>query len=87
MIADAFINTIYAFVYVISLAVSSFGTVSENNAITESITAIKSYYISLNDIYPIDVILAIVAFELAFEGTVFLYKMLRWAYQKVPGIT
>lgn len=87
MITDFIITIIYGFVYAISLAVSSFGTVSENNAISSAITVMKGYYMSVDAFIPISTILAIVAFDLAFEGVVFLYKLLRWGYQKVPGIT
>ncbi len=87
MITDIILKIFYAFAYSISLVVSSFGTVSANNAITDSVTALKSYYISLNGIAPIDTLLAIIAFDLTFEGSMFLYKLVRWGYRKVPGIT
>jgi len=69
------------------LVVSQFGDVPDNNAITTSITTFKSYYLSINDFVPLNTILAIVAFSLTFEGVYFLYKMIRWGYQKVPGIS
>jgi len=86
MITTAILNIIYGFVWTISLTVSSFGNVSENNAITTAIVTLKSYYNSLSAYLPLDTILAIVAFDLAFEGAVFLYKLVRWGYQKVPMI-
>jgi hypothetical protein len=87
MITTAFLNIIYGFVWTISLTVSSFGTVTSNNAITTSIVAFKTYYNSLNLYFPLDTILAIVAFDLVFEGAVFLYKLVRWGYRKVPMIS
>ena len=87
MIVNAILQIFYAFSYGISLVVSSFGEVSTNNAVTTSVTAFKTYYMSVNAYIPIDTILAIVAFDLAFEGAMFLYKLVRWGYQKVPGIT
>lgn len=87
MITTLILNLFYGFAYGISLVVSSFGDVSSNNAITTSITAFKTYYMSVNAYIPIDTIVTIVAFDLAFEAVVFLYKLVRWGYQKVPGIT
>lgn len=87
MITDILLNIIYQFVYTISLAVSSFGDVAADNNITTAITTFKTYYVSLNSYLPIDTIVAIVAFSLAFEGVYFLYKLIRWGYQKVPGIS
>jgi len=87
MITTFILNIFYAFAYGISLVVASFGTVSDNNAITSYIVTLKSYYVSLNDYLPLDTILAIVAFDLAFEGIYFIYKLIRWGYRKVPGIS
>jgi hypothetical protein len=87
MIVDGILNIIYAFVYAITAVVSSFGDVSESNAITVSIINLKSYYNSLNLYLPLDTITAIVLFSLIFEGIYFTYKLIRWGYRKVPGIT
>lgn len=86
MITTAFLNIIYYFVYGISLIIANFGTVSASNDITTAIVTMRTYYMSLNAYMPLDTLLAIVAFDLAFEGFVFLYKMIRWTYQKVPMI-
>jgi len=86
MITTFILNIIYFFVYGITLLFSAFGEVSANNDITTSIVALKTYYISLNNFLPLGTIVAIIAFDLAFEGVVFLYKGIRWAYQKVPFI-
>lgn len=86
MIITALLNVVYAFVYSISLVVGQFGDVTSSNAITDSILTLKSYYVSLDMILPLTVLLAIIAFDLAFEGFVFAYKMIRWAYTKVPSI-
>jgi len=87
MITNGILDIVYAFVWGISRLVGSFGEVSENNAITTSLVNMKSYYTSLNDYVPLDTILAIVAFSLAFEALYFTYKLIRWGYRKVPGIT
>ncbi len=87
MIADALILTVYTFVLGINSLLASFGSVGENNDISNAIISIKSYYMALNEIAPIDVILGIVAFSLAFEGFVFIYKLIKWGYQKIPGIS
>lgn len=87
MITDLILDIIYRFVYGISLIVASFGEVSENNNVTTAITTLKNYYMSLDAYVPLDTIVSIVAFSLAFEGVYFIYKLVRWGYRKVPGIT
>ena len=86
MIFTALLNTIYIFVLGITTVISHFGDVSETNSITNAIVSLKGYYTSLDAFLPLSTIVAIIAFDLAFEGAVFLYKMVRWAYQKVPMI-
>jgi hypothetical protein len=87
MITTFILDILYKFVVGITTVIASFGTVSDNNAVTTSIVSLKTYYVSLNAYIPIDTIVAIVAFVLAFEGIYFLYKLIRWGYRKVPGIS
>jgi hypothetical protein len=87
MITNVLIDILYAFVLGISLVVASFGTVSDNNNITSSIVIFKTYYNSLTEYIPIGTLIAIIAFELTFEAVYFIYKLVRWGYRKVPGIT
>jgi len=87
MITKFLIDIAYGFSYTMSLVVSSFGTVSPNNLLTSAIVVTKTYYNSLNAYLPIDTLIAIIAFDLAFEGIYFTYKLIRWGYRKVPGIT
>jgi hypothetical protein len=86
MITTFILNIIYFFVYGITLLFSGLGEVTTNNDITNGIVALKSYYMSLNAFLPLGVLVAIVAFDLAFEAVVFAYKGIRWAYQKVPMV-
>lgn len=86
MITGYLLDLLYFFVLGIANLVGSFGTVTVNNDFTNSLINFKSYYVSLADYLPLNTILAIVAFELAFETIYFIYKLIRWGYQKVPGI-
>jgi hypothetical protein len=86
MITTALLNIVYVFVLGITTLIAQFGEVSANNSMTNAIVALKTYYTSLDAFLPLSTIMAIIAFDLAFEGIVFLYKMIRWAYQKVPMI-
>lgn len=86
MISTAILNIIYIFVLGIVSLLRSFGTVSTNNNVTQSILEFKTYYVSLNSILPMGTILSIVAFVLVFEGFYLLYQLIKWGYQKIPGI-
>lgn len=86
MITSAFLNVIYVFVWGIAKLISNFGEATTNNFFTQSILTFKTYYVSLDAFIPLSTILAIVAFDLAFEGIYFTYKTIKWGYQKVPMI-
>jgi hypothetical protein len=86
MITSAFIQVIYLFLLGITKLISNLGEVPANNDFTTSILTFKQYYLSLDAFLPLSVILGIVAFDLAFEGIYFLYKGIKWGYQKVPMV-
>lgn len=86
MIVTALLNIVYVFVLGITTLIAQFGDVSTNNSITSAVVALKSYYTSLDAFLPLGTIVAIIAFDLTFEGIVFTYKLIRWAYQKVPMV-
>lgn len=86
MITTAILNIVYVFVLLIAGLFSQFGEVSTNNDITNAIITMKTYYTSLDAFLPITVLVSIIVFDLLFESFVFSYKMIRWAYTKVPFI-
>lgn len=61
--------------------------VSASTEITTSLTNVANYIFSLNSIFPIATIIAIISFDLTLEGFVFLYKGIRWIYKKIPGVS
>lgn len=86
MITTALLNVVYVFVISIVSLLRGLGEVSEENAITSAITAIQPYYVSLSSIFPVGTLLSIVGFVLVFEGLYLTYKLIKWAYQKVPSV-
>jgi hypothetical protein len=87
MVTKFILDIVYGFVLGITFVLASFGTVSDNNAVTTSIVTLKTYYTSLNAYLPIDTIVAIIAFALLFETSFFIYKLVRWGYRKIPMIS
>lgn len=86
MLTDLFLSLVYEFVSLIARIVSNWGTVSADNGISTSILAVKSYYLALYDFIPLTTIIAIAIFVLVFEGIYGTYKLVRWGYQKIPGV-
>lgn len=86
MITDFLINLLYGVVLKIAQFLGRWGDVTANNDFTTSLVTMKELYVSLDAFIPLSVILAIIAFDLAFEGIFLGYKLVRWAYKKIPGI-
>lgn len=86
MITEFLINILYSLVLGIARFLGRWGDVTANNDFTTSLVTIKSLYVSLADFLPLNYILAIIAFDLAFETIYAGYKLVRWAYTKIPGI-
>ena len=87
MIVDTLLEFVYVFVAGIASLVSLFGDVVPNPTIGVAFSTMTSYYAAINAYLPVDTLLAILAFDLIFEASYLSYKLLKWAYSKVPGIT
>lgn len=86
MITDFLITVIYNLVIGITSIFVVFPDVAINSGIAENLSNIAPYYMSLNAIFPVTVLLIIIGVELAFEGALLTYKFIKWAYQKIPFI-
>ncbi len=87
MITEFLITIIFNAVALIVNIFEILPDVSISSAITNSLTAIGPYYSSLNAIFPMPTLLAILAIELTFIGANFTYKIIRWGYTKIPGLS
>lgn len=86
MITNAILDLIYFFVSGVVFVISSFGDVTVSSNITAGFNALQPYYSALGDILPIGTILAIISFVLVFDLALLTYRLIKWAYQKVPGV-
>jgi len=86
MITDLLIDLIYAVVLLIVNLFSGLPDVTISAELTNSITAIAPYFASLSMIFPIATLFLILSFELVYETAYLLYKLIRWAYIKIPFV-
>jgi hypothetical protein len=87
MITDVLVLFIYYFILLIVSVISLAGDVTISGSISAAIAAVKPYYMSLDMIFPMVTLLAIFAIQIVFEGAYIGYRLLKWAYTKIPGIT
>lgn len=86
MITDFIITVIFNVVRLIASIFEILPDVQLSTNITGGISSIAPYYQSLDTVIPISTLGAILTFELLFIGAYFTYKLVRWAYQKIPFI-
>jgi len=86
MISDLLITIIYNTIGIITKVFTVLPDVSLNSGIADNLANIAPYYMSLDVIFPVTVLLVIIAVELAFEGSLLTYKFIKWSYQKIPFI-
>jgi hypothetical protein len=87
MITDVLVLFIYYFVLLIVSVISLLGDVTLSPLISQSIATVKPYYMSLDAVFPMATLLVIFAFQLTFEAAYLGYRLLKWAYTKIPGIS
>lgn len=88
MIVEFLINNVlYKAILFIANIIALAPDVSLNSALSSSLSQISPYYSAIDPIFPIGTLLSILVIELGFIGAYFLYKLIRWAYIKIPGIS
>jgi hypothetical protein len=87
MITDALIGILISFLNLIASTLTTQADVPAITGITSAIGFASGYYSAINVLVPMSTFFAIIAFDLVFEGVYFVYKLIRWGYRKVPGVT
>jgi hypothetical protein len=86
MITNAILYILYGFIYLITAPIRLFSDVSLPAAINDSISSIGSNLALLNQVIPVSTIITILGIMLAIESAIFIYKGIRWIYNKIPGV-
>lgn len=86
MITDFLITIIYNVVAVVVNIFAILPDVTLPANIQTSLNGVAPYYNGISTIFPVNTLLDILGVELVFIGFYFTYKIVRWAYTKIPGI-
>ena len=63
-----------------------FSDVSLPSDITAAISQASSYAHITDAVVPVATLVSIILLVVSIEGFVFTYKMIKWIYQKIPGV-
>lgn len=84
MITDLFLITIYGISYVLSAPIRSLSDVSVNSGLSSAISTITTYLYSINEFFPVNVLLIIIGIEVGIETGIFVYKFVMWVIKRLP---
>jgi hypothetical protein len=86
MITEFLITILYNVVVFIVNIFAVLPDVSLPAALNSSLAAISPYYAGLDTVFPIGTLIDILGVELGIIGAYLTYKLVRWAYVKIPTI-
>ena len=86
MISSLILILIFGVIVLITAPLRLLDDVTLTSSITDAITTAGGFLGSLGQILPVSTILTVLAIVMITEGFLFLYKTVRWVYQKVPFI-
>jgi len=86
MITTILLTIFYNFIWAILWPIRILPDVSLPADFLASFGVIGGYLSGLNEIVPVATILTILGLILTIEGSILLYKSIKWVYQKIPGV-
>lgn len=86
MISSLILILIFGVIVLITAPLRLLADVTLSASITDAIATAGGFLGSLGQVLPVPAILSVLAIVMITEGFLFLYKTVRWVYQKVPFI-
>jgi len=86
MITNAILYILYGFIYLITAPIRLFDDVSLPTDINSTISSVGTNLALLNQVIPVSTIITILGIMLVIESAIFIYKGIRWIYNKIPGV-
>lgn len=86
MIINGLLSLLYWALYVVIAPITLLPDVSLDSSVTTAIAVASGWLGAINQIMPLATIFMVFGLVLVVENTHFVYKLIRWVYQKIPGI-
>lgn len=84
MIISAFLYIVWISLLVVTSPLRLLGDVTSDSMLVSAVQSVSGYLNSLSQILPLSTLYAILAIEIAFETTHFLYKGIYWLIKRIP---
>lgn len=86
MITDAILGIIYYFILAITSPLRLLADATLPASVAGAITSANAYISIVDFVFPVITFIAIVALTITIEGFILLYKLIKWVWNKIPGI-
>lgn len=86
MIIATILQLILAALFVVITPILLLPDVSLNSAVPTAISTASEWLGAINQVLPLATIFIVFGLVLLIENTHFGYKIIRWVYQKIPGV-
>jgi uncharacterized membrane protein len=87
MIVSIILQLILAALFAVISPILLLPDVSLNSAVPTAIASASNYLALINQVVPLTTLLIVFGTVLLVENTHFGYKLIRWIYQKIPGVS
>jgi hypothetical protein len=89
MIITFILNALYNAIYLILTPIRSLPDATLPGGFTSAIATVSSYVALLYSVLPITctALLSIFSLVIAYETALLSYKLIKWLYNKIPGVT
>lgn len=87
MITTALIGLLYYVLLLITAPLRLLPNAVLPGFLEDGLAAVGGSLPILNDVFPVSSLIYVLGLVLALEGAIFSYKVIRWTYQKIPGIS
>lgn len=87
MIPYALFSMLFSFVTLFTLPLTILPDVSIPSQIATNIATAGSYIAVLDNIFPVGALLTIIGAFITVETAYFVYKLIKWGYSKIPGVS
>ena len=86
MITTAILYLVIAFIWLVTLPLRLLPDVVLPSNIADSITMAGNYLHIINGVVPVPTLVIIIGAMAVIEAAIWIYKLIKWAYTKIPGI-
>jgi hypothetical protein len=87
MITSALLNLVYWLILLVSYPIRQLSDVALPAGVAAALSQAGAELAIINAIFPVSTLIAVILAVLGVEAGYFTYKLIRWVYKKIPGIS